>query len=59
MTANDVNFKIVTYTYDCGCKRDCGVEEVLNLEIEPNWGCVECGRGDRVVDIKIREDKQL
>ena len=41
----------ITYEYDCGCKATYTKYEVLHLEIEPNWGCNECGEGNAVVGI--------
>ena len=42
----------ITYEYDCGCTATYTKLEVLNLEVEPNWGCHECGVGETVVSIK-------
>ena len=42
----------ITYEYNCGCKATYTKHEVLHLEVEPNWGCNECGEGDSVVSIE-------
>lgn len=44
----------VTYTYECGHKLRVDAEEVLTLQVEPNWGCLECNDA-RVTDTKIEE----
>jgi predicted SprT family Zn-dependent metalloprotease len=47
----------ITYEYDCGCKATYTKYEVLHLEVEPNWGCNECGEGDLVVGIEEASEK--
>jgi len=43
---------MVTYTFDCGCKLECTSKEIIHLRIEPNWGCLECGEGTEITDIR-------